>query len=255
MNLLPVLLLATLLADDPPALHSAPYGRPAEFFVTGCDLILSGHEVTKVSNDGKRGYLIVKTKTSVSVNNRVVISSTDQALTSTVIDPKIEAESAVIEAAVEYLWINKKREANANVVNGTSHPLGAPFELSLPTSGEVVEVTFTEDGRWLWVSYHGNRAFFPIEKPVIQPEDPEQRLDICFQLLSEDLKPGFLIIKGGGYLFRFPLSRAEEVRASLARIPDLAEFVRVDNYGRPTYKPIYDGEFLWGSSIVQDFLP
>jgi len=258
-----VLLLSAVLAvnlgsagDQSAPERSPTFGKPAESFVTDCELILFGREVPKVTENGKLGYRIVKRPDAVLVNGLVCVSASTTLPEPVFVDPQIEAASRVIQAAADYLWSNKEVRRGAIVVAGESHPVGVPFTLMLPEKEATVEVTILGGGA-IWIEYGGQRVGYPAERPPTPlPEAMriEERLDGAYRFMLDDLKPGRLVVKGGGYAYFFPLSRAAEVKASLAKIPARAKFEHFDVYGQAIYEPIQDGDFLWHSSIIREVM-
>ncbi len=264
--LLPTLLSVMFVFASTPSAETKPppregvsstFGKPATAFAPDCLLILFGKEIPTVSENGKRGYRIVKSATSVAVNGREYLSADDQLLPT--ITPSSEAKQAadIMLAAADLIWDSKRVGSDGSlVIAGKPRQRGEPFSVTEPQSKAAVEVTISEDGLWMWISHAGDRVFFPTTRPTVRPveEQTERRLDAAYRRMIHDLRPGRLVVKGGSYVLSFPLSRASAVMEALARIPSLAEFEHYDNYGRAVYKPIHDGEFTWTSGIIRDFL-
>ncbi len=256
-----IALLALGASDSPqkPANPSPTYGKPAEAFVTGCDLILRGRDVPKVQENGQWGYKVVKRPDAVLVNGIVYVDKPWE-LPKMVkeIEPEILREAAVCELAIEYLRNEIQfRGERLVAVAGETHPLGAPFSLTIPDSGYVVEVKFSEDRQSVRLEYGGTGGWFAVARPTPPPPRPyevrlEDNLDSNYHSLLTHLKPGFLVIRSGALTKYFPLDRADEVRASLARIPGRAKLLFVDSYGEPYDEQIVDGDFVWPSSIIDD---
>ncbi len=248
--------------DNPqsPSKTSSTYGKPAEAFVTGCDLILRGRDVPKVQENGQWGYKVVKRPDAVLVNDIVYVDKPWE-LPKMIkeIDPEILQDVAVHDMALEYLRRTMKFRGTAAVsVAGADHPLGVPFSLTVPDSGYVVKVVFNSDQKTVLLKYRESKVVYQIvEPPPPPPPLPyevrlEDNLDSNYHSLLTYLKPGFLVIRSGALTKYFPLGRADEVRASLARIPGRAKLLFVDSYGEPYYEQIQDGDFAWPSSIIDD---
>lgn len=231
------------------SLSQIPPATPADtFLVTDNALILFGRDVQPAFTDGRAGYHITKDDSTVRINGIVFFNAKTKPRPYPV-DPKIQHDVTVIEAAAKLLESYRDDGADSVVVNGRVYRPGDTFALRVPQYDVAVDVKLYE-GRQVEIAYDNQKVVF-IEAP---PHEPVNPVDVVYDGVIGNLHGARFVVMGRGYCYTFLVSQEAGVRASLSKISSLAEVKHVDPLGVKYYEPLTIDGYLWTNSIIRDVL-
>jgi hypothetical protein len=244
-----------LIGLTKPSIAGSFVSSRAETLITGCELILHGREVPLANRNGIDGYWVVRDDTSVTVNGILCVSVSTY-FRKVEVPPDTERASQIIERAARQVLLARDKHTGNVVVDNVISASGESFEWFLPE--EKVSVSIVLEPDEMLVRYEKWEVRYLLNQEFDGSMDSagldDRIVDTAFRGTVRSLRSGHIVLKGRGYEYSYPLSRAKAVRSAIDDIRSNARVDYVDTSGRPVYGAVQTTLGLWVGSCVTEIM-